>query len=479
MIAALIIAGLFAGSLWAAIVDPRRVALATVFLAPWGGLDVDIGLRVTAYQVVLGALCVSVAVRSTMPGWRTAPVPGFGLLLVFALWSICWSLLQIGFVPQLRVGDSLLRGPEARAVIQIALFVFGLAPIVLLAWLLPGRNDLSAIGRTYLLSALALAAIGWLQLGLWYGTGWNPLPVGAVNVLLGGSEAYNREGLISLGQGLIYRMNSLAGEPRNLGTTLVMAMLLIQAVALTTPRPRAGLLLAMWLVLFASILATFSTSAVLVWLVGSAALLPGAWMFGVPVRRSARGIAGAIMLLVAPALAAVAAAEAGGIPVVQILSERTVERLTESGAVEDFDLAIIEYMTRHPQSALAGVGLGNAHLYATPYLLPEFAVYAEGNVFVAKTQYLKLVSETGVIGLVLFVAWFGRLAQLAARGRQTSGTADAMLPLAVAALAVLMATTQIANEFLVLAGGLAALANLAPAPRLASLRTGLLHQAAR
>ena len=450
---------LFAVMLAAAVLAaraPLAALLTTIFLASWNGLIIDIGLQLTAYQMFLLPLAGVTLLRALLPGWRSSSIAAGGWLLAFVLYGVIWSMLMMGFLPEANVAGGALRNANARAVIQIVLFLLYLTPVLLVGWLMTRRDDLAACGRIYVASAVVLAAIGWVQLALWYATGSNPIQVSALAAALGGAEQYNRQGAFGFAQLQIYRMNSFAGEPRQLGTTLVLAMLLIQAYALTATRPPMLRLLALWLFLFSAAAATYSTSAAAIWLIGTAVELPAAWLLRIPVRRSGGAMAGAALVVVAVLGLAVAAAETRGIPVVKLIAERTVERLDESGAVEDFDLAILAYLDRHPGDAVTGLGIGDAHLYAAPFLDPIFAVYAENTVFSAKTGYLKLISEIGLIGLGLFLAWYARLAVLAARAVRGDPALAALLPVGAVTLAVYLANSGAANEFWLTAGLLTA-----------------------
>lgn len=448
---------ILAGAAWLAAARPRAALLTTIFLAPWGGLIADFGLTVYAYQLVLLPLAVVTFVRSVRPGARSIHIAGGGLLLAFLLYAIVWSLLQIGTLPDAQVFGGLLRSPVGRAVVQIGYFVFTAFPVVLIGWLAARDDDIAACGRIYLASAVVLAVIGFGQLAIWYATGQNPLQVAAISTALGGSEVYSRQGAFDFSQLAIYRMNSFAGEPRQLGVTLVLAMLIIQAHALTARRPPLLPMVAIWLFLLAATVFTYSTSAALVWLIGTAVLLPAAWLFRAPVRRSPGSIGAAIGVIVAVIGLAVAGAEARGLPVIDLIAERTVDRLDESGALEDFDLAINDYLAAHPVAAVAGVGIGNIHLYAGNYLDPLYALYAEGTVFTAKTGYLRLISETGVIGLMLFLAWYARLSVLAAQGVRHEPGLAALVPIGTAILAIFLASGR-ATELWICAGVLTAAA---------------------
>lgn len=460
--AVVILPGLFLAMLVLAITNARAALLVGLFLTSWTGVDVDIGLRVTAYQLVMAPLVIVMALRIAHPGLPARPIAVGGLFAVFVLYAISNSAFQIAGLPDLAINNSLLRGPQVRAIIQIILFIFALAPIILVPVLFKSADDVQRLGRLWLWSAAVLAMIGWAQIVIWYGTGTNPLPIGRINQLLGGSADYSREGMFNFEGFGIYRMNSLANEPRNLGQVMGLAMVVLQAFALTVRQINAPRLIALWLFFMVTAVATYSTSGVAVWLIGTAVLLPGLWLTGVPLQRSPASLLGTLGALAVPIIAGLALAASIGIPIFDLIAERTIERLEESGGVEDFDLAISAWLAANPERLWFGGGLGNAHLFATPYLDPEFAAYAEGQVFSAKTMLLRLTSELGLIGLALFVAFaLSRIA--AARGPRRGVppvAAAAPLALALAVLAMLAATSQIYTETTFMLGALVLLAGL-------------------
>ncbi|MFZ4689632.1 MAG: hypothetical protein ACOYLS_10385 [Polymorphobacter sp.] len=449
----LIFAAMLALALW----NTRAALLTAAFFMPWNGLDIDIGLRITVYQLAMAAILLVVAARLTQPGLKPPSIAGGTIFAAFALYTTVWSLLQIGFLPPVEVITQGLRGPTVRAVIQIMLFLFAISPVVIVPMVLRERDDLPKMGRLFIAGCVVLGIIGWLQLAGWYATGSNPLPIGAFGNALGGGYAEARSGAFALEALNIYRMNAFAGEPRDLGVAVIIAMMAVQSHALVAPAPRSGRLLLLWGFLFFTLLATFSTSAIGLWVIGSAALLPACWIFGIKVARSGRQLLGTATALVVPLLLLVAGLEASGIPVLNILAERTVERVSSEGALEDFDLAIIDYLKVAPESGVTGVGLGNIHLYATPYLDPLFALYAEGNVFVAKTQYLRFISEIGIIGLALFLGWYLWLTIRTARSTPPNSDVGAVIPAAAGILVITMGSFQAITMCYALAGGMVAL----------------------
>ncbi|MEO5907508.1 MAG: hypothetical protein ABIQ11_12330, partial [Saprospiraceae bacterium] len=87
-----------------------------------------------------------------------------------------------------------------------------------------------------------------------------------------------------------------------------------------------------------------------------------------------------------------------------VFQARVLERIEETGVVEDFNVTIITFLTDKPQYLLLGTGLGQVHFFAQEYIPRQFKYYMRNNVFVAKAGLLRIVSETGLIGLVLFLS---------------------------------------------------------------------------
>src|SRR3982750_2154941 len=104
----------------------RAGLLAVVFLTPWNGFDVDFGLRVSAYQITVAAVLAVAFVRSLPPGWRVERIAAGRMLAVFVTFAVCWSLLQVAFIPDAEIAGGFTRQPGVRAPIQIALYIFSI-----------------------------------------------------------------------------------------------------------------------------------------------------------------------------------------------------------------------------------------------------------------------------------------------------------------------------------------------------------------
>jgi len=458
-------------SFWLSLQRPRLILYAAVFLAPWQGLDVDVGLRITAHLAVFTPLAVVTLLRVLEKGALAFPLTrASGYFVLFAAYAVIWSLFQLPFLPHAEVAGGELRSPVLRAAMQIPMFLVSISPTFLVPQLLRQPSQLASAARVYLLSSVVLAALGWVQLFTWYSTGWNPMPIGLVDSLLGGIGEGTREASFEY-ESLIYRMNSFAGEPKFLGAALVVALLFIQVWWDNGGRRTARTRL-LWLFLAASGLATFSTTAIYLWIIGSMALailkLTRALRGHHGWRRALFGSAISLTLVTAGIVTVVTysstSPESGLL--IGLFQERTIGR--ESAIFEDTDDAVLQYLADEPMQAVLGVGMGNVHLYADPYLEPMVAVYAGGGSFVAKSGYLRTVSELGILGLALWFTWTLRQIREA---RMALGSAypqkDSSLLMAIPNASLIMVllflgSGMVAPQFYFVLGACAALANTWP-----------------
>jgi hypothetical protein len=391
-------------ALWRPLLSVACVA----FLLPWQGLDLDVGIRVTAVQLFMAPLALRcswdyLAKRS---GGTRKVLPG--LVSVFVVYSLTVSIFQLPFLPTATVSGGDLRSPISRAMLQLFVFLLSISPIFFIPLICNGQHQVVKLFKYFVTSCLMLAILGWLQMAVWYSTGLNLFPIGLLDTLLETqAAALAREGQFIYEGVWVYRMNSLGGEPKNLGAALVFAMMLLIILKdrlFKSPAQRNAVLA----FFAASVFATLSTTAFYLLAIGLFVSFTVAGASGALDVRNLR--INQLFNFGAFALFATASISVlqlmmqswfGGadVGVLDFLFERTINR--EGSVLEDFDSGILEFMFQNPLRGIFGVGLGNIHLYADTYLDPITAAYAGGGVFVAKAGYLRLISELGVVGLGL------------------------------------------------------------------------------
>lgn len=459
---AIAVAGvIFLFGLILSIKSPRKALLSVVFFSAWAGLDVDVGLRLTAYRLLLaGLLCALLVKVSQSPRARQA-VKSLGVLWLVPAYAALWTVLAMFITPEADVAGGWLRSPDVRSVGQILMFSLTLSPLAIVPWLIRDPRQIADFFKVYLFSACSLAGIGWIQILVWNLTGVDPIPVGVTDVWLGGAASM-RSGQFQFANETVYRMSSFGGEPKGLGVSLAVGLLIIQAGVIRTRQSLAWI----WSYLLISMIATFSTMAILVWV--------GASLVQIIVERHSHRYlfsTDAVLkkrwaLLVGVIFIAIPGAyflfpQSG---IVNLLEMRTVGRVfgedtlgrAAPGYLEDFNIAILGFLREMPVHALTGVGLGNAHLYADPYLPPFALDYADGTVFVAKSYLLRWVSEIGLVTLLLFLSrWWVMLRVGARRLRiadHDSRLADSIKVFLISVLAFWLVSGYITPQFFLFSG---------------------------
>lgn len=386
-------------------VSPWKALLGCVFLLPWAGLEADIGLRVTSFQLFYLPLFLHYLIK---PGRWLKATARLNLLALLFVYGLIVTIIMLPFLPDALVSGGVLRSPRARSAIQILVFLYTLSPIAIAMHYCDDYERMRTALRVFVLSSLCLCGLGILQLVVWIVTGTDPLPLGIIQSFVNPDSITVRSGLFNFDGRIIYRMSSLGGEPKSLGQTLVISVFMLVWGYLNKVEIFRRHNLLIILVLLGSILLTQSTSAFLLLAAGMPVLL----------LLSASGETkkifnvlwvSALITVIASLIFAIAYVVMDDSPIT-LIQARTTDRVNaDVGYLEDFDAAIFVLLTHDPLVMIFGTGLGNAHLFADVYLTSEATVYAGGTTFVAKAGFLRVWSELGIIGLGIMMLFIGSL----------------------------------------------------------------------
>lgn len=406
MFAAIIaFATIFTFSTWLTVRKPVLAIALVVFLTPWVALTATLGVDLRFYQIATIPLVLRYMIGTDLRRTKPEPVVSL-LLLLFIIVSVFATVIKLPFLPETVIEGGFGRQAVPRSLLQIPMLLLTLLPIWLLPRYIKHWEDVVLIIKTLILSLTTLALISMVQLVIWLITGVDPLPVGVINQYLGGNPEDVRYGGEYISSSItLYRVNSFGGEPKGLGSSMAMGMLLIQALLIYVRDKRTTQYLNLCWVLFAvTLFATLSTTALVLWPLGSLVLhgfLGLRQSFPMLKRMGVVIVFILAILIMLP-----------DVPIVEVFSDRTFARFesSETGYMEDFNDAIIGFLQANPAYIAFGTGLGNVHLFANPYLHPVVAEYAFGTAFVAKSAWLRMLSETGIFSLFLFLAWLRALA---------------------------------------------------------------------
>lgn len=189
------------------------------------------------------------------------------------------------------------------------------------------------------------------------------------------------------------RLTSLGGEPKNIASSLAIGIMLLYYLA---QKKITFFQYQRWLIplFIVCILFTLSTSGIgLVVIFFVVSLL-----LDIPTRAFWRIRKSSLY-----ALPLVIAALWFSWPFVStIIEQRVVERSKELTS-EEVDEVIQKFLVAQPSWAVFGTGLGNVHNLAAPYFGNDYYVLnIRGKIFTSRYGYIKLISENGVVGFLLF-----------------------------------------------------------------------------
>jgi len=396
----------FAGLLTTAIRSPRSGLFVAVFLAPWMGLDADLGLRVTGYRLAVVALVIALGIRMVEVKRAKRSIQNNNhFLTAFIAYAFFLSVFQMFLLPTVSLDSGLLRSGLLRPIAQIFMFALMIASIFIIPRIVQKHEDIIKCGKIYLWSVSVLAVLGWIQLLVWYGTGTDPFPIGVVGSLVSGSKQTLRSGIDHVGSIPVYRMCSFGGEPKGLAQGVAVGLLILQSgvtsISAVSISKRKVFLL--WGFLMLSLLFTWSTSGMFLWIIGTFTITLVGFGGMAKKRNQTKFVIGIICLSVVITTFWIVPFDRNRINSTGVISIMVKKRFIERNPIEDFDEVILAFLNDQPEYLVAGVGLGNVHIYAKKYISPLAMYYMADNIFVAKSGYLRIISELGIIGLLLFI----------------------------------------------------------------------------
>jgi hypothetical protein len=277
---------------------------------------------------------------------------------------------------------------EGRFISQILLLAVSLSIIPLSYNYLKNLKDVKSTIKTFLNAIIVLTILGWVQLVIFYIFYYDIFPL-AIN-----EDGIIRSGVWKTSGFNFFRMSSLGGEPKSLSITLVLGFFILKVFNKNNLFFYGKYDKVIKLILLITTIATASTSGLtlLIILYISDFLFD---LFQSNIRLRAKNILFAIITF--GIIASITSIYWEYISV--YLNARLLDRNLVG---EDFDYPIQEFLTAHIEFIPLGTGLGNAHNFANPYIPAETSHYMDNSIFVAKSGYLKLISEIGVIGFFIF-----------------------------------------------------------------------------
>jgi len=364
-----------------------NLAKVYVFSLPFFGLMYDVGISLTIDR--FWAVVMLLDLLFNKNSFKIDKSLKYFLFFIFYVFSITIILSQnlpdtVNIFPPLR--------GKYRYITQIIMWGIQFTTVFYFAKYLKTEEDIKQLLKTLIFSCATLSLIGIFQYLFYKRFGYNIIPIG----FLQGEE---RSGMFDYLGMNIFRVSSLGGEPKHFAYTLSIVLpLMIFSKYFKLLDIRYYFLIST--IMLINLFLTFSTQGYFLFLLNIfVGLIFIIFYKGIKLKfiiYSSLFFAFIIIFLKLNPL------------ILDLIKLRTIERLADpsaigaSSSVEDWNEAVLGFINAYPQWIITGVGLGNIHLYAQDYI-PEYADYMIGNVFVAKSGFLRLLSETGIIGLFIFV----------------------------------------------------------------------------
>jgi len=388
-------------AIFIALAKPKLLLYAMVFSVGWHSIFVDIGFTISLYRliIIIFWLCLPVYLSLRKHDFMLKFPSSIKWLFAFVSYAIAVTLIARFSIPEVYI-VGFARG-EGRWIFQIAMFLITITPVFLPLLFFTTIEDVKTAVKVFIASTAALCAIGWMQSLAFYLYGVTLFPV-------------FREGLTgAVTQGMavplfgmtFFRMHSLGGEPRDFSMTVAVAIILLLVTRMVGyEKVRSTTLLIGFFLL--SLFMSLSTSGLVVLTIGLIVLPFYTGKLGV--KFTFKPIA---------TIAVMAALFLGVIISLGILPLDTMKNMIWARTfartpIELFDAATLNFLSAHPQYGLFGMGMGNMHLHVRDYLA-QYGLYHPGAawvvrvarniIFVPLSGYLRMISEIGIIGLILFL----------------------------------------------------------------------------
>lgn len=364
---------------------------AFVFLLPLDSvLNDSLGLRLTAFQFTgFVGLVLLIFFKVEKAGYYKYAIPFFLYAIVLTIFT------SIALIQPIEVKMGNFFREEGRFISQIVLFLFFKYGFFFFAENTRfNTGKFKKVLKIYVYAVCVQAILGLIQLGTFFFTRQDIYPIPRPENLPYDSAAYEM-----LGNPFV-RIGALAGEPKRLAAELVVALAILvlsQKFDRGWFRGKQGILI---LLLILALFFTLSSGGYVLF---AGLLILIAFLdisrLKIPVRLNGATILTSFLIIFTVYFF---------FDLIDIVIQKRL--INRKLYAEDFDEVILTFLMNEPSWLFFGTGMGNVHNEANYYMLqyPLYA-FAHNTPFTAKSGYLTLLSETGIIGTSLFIFFVGMI----------------------------------------------------------------------
>lgn len=343
-----------------------------LFTAPFTAISFNLGLSLTLYQFLLFITLIIFFFEGKVKLNNQ-------YIYYFLFYSVISTIFISNFIidKYLDLGNYLQS--EGRFITQIILLILNFSIIFVSFKYIKRKEDIYKYLRIILLSMIFLSILGWLQFTTYYLLGIDIFPIRIKNgfAVSGIEQTLN-----------IFRISSLSHEPKGLSVFLTIGFFILYILNKNNIKVfKYDFLIK---ILFAiTIIATLSTSGIVLFFLLLFIII--IWNINYNLLNFKK-----IFIYIVLSLFILIFYDI----IYEIIKIRILDRDLSS---EDFDAPIQIFLSKFPEYIFFGSGMGNIHNLAESYIPTQYIHYMKNEIFVAKSGYLRLISEYGLIGFFLFL----------------------------------------------------------------------------
>lgn len=374
---------------------------AFVILLPFKSISFELGLTVYVFYLPLLSLII---IKLLMHKSTKLKVP-YGLIFLLTYISLSTIIISNLFIDKFIQNEyysNYFRSEGRYLSILFKTIILDFGLMFLIFNLVENIEQINSLLKKYLQSLIILCYLGILQIATSVFLKIDMFPNNISNIDFRASEiSLYIENFLPF-----VRMSSLGGEPKNLAISLSVGVILLSFMLYKNVRIIKHQFLIIILFVLCIFL-TLSTSGILLigilgmififlFLSNGIILKKSTWKFSL--FKFTMSVLLILFIFISKDFFS------------QVIKTRIIERSSEI-ASEEVDKSILEYLIENPKWTIFGSGSGNIHNLVGPTIKNEaFGLHVFGNIFSSRYGYLKLISENGFIGFIIFTYLFMRIA---------------------------------------------------------------------
>lgn len=361
-----------------------------IFVSPFLGWFYNIGLNLSMFQIVIITILFYNLISISLGNYKNILYIKNPYVNLFIFYSLFITLFMSNFiVKDFQELGGFFRS-EGRFISQVILWLllFSLIPIVYNY--IKSINHIYNYLKIYLNALILLLLLGWIQYFVYKTIGIDIFPIDFY------SDGRARTGIWTyMGSG-IFRISSLGGEPKGFAQSLIIGFFIIHIFN------KAKIFFFKYdfllkIIIVVTIFMTLSTSGFVLFILLIIIYYFILFYLGeLKIKINLRQLAISFGILIS--IIYIVSSNINFF--YSVLDERVLKRDITS---EDYDQPIQDFLLTNPEYSIFGVGMGNIHNLSKDYISLQNKSYMQNTIFVAKSGYLKLISELGFIGLFLFI----------------------------------------------------------------------------